>query len=400
MLSIIKFYTWKGSTYMHKTCKGKEFSRNKEQLCLELQRQGIFIEYIHTRWAVRFVKSVKTQEIFLFTRQISRLLQAGIPLLQILELLEASIPNIRLKEYTRELITDLENGFSLSEALQRRKAYFNKFYSSLIQLGERTANLGLMFDRIAVYQEKSLKLKTKIINALIYPIVVLIVAGLVFIALLMEVVPQFEQFFSDVGAQLPFITQLIISLSKHIGLISITIGLFFLTAGSFCVFLRKKYPIINNKVDSYYLKIPFFNRIISEIIIVRITRALATGLSAGLPLIEALQLISEIAGNFVYKSAILTSCEHIREGECFYQAFSKQKIFPIDLLQLIKIGEIANCLSEILNNAADLYEEKMNDFTENLLVLLEPVLIVILGLMVACLLIAMYLPIFKLGSVI
>ena len=400
MLCIVKFYIWEGISNRGKTCQGKEFSRSKEQLCLALQHQNILIKRIHTRWRIRFIKPVKKQEIFLFTRQIARLLQAGIPLVQILELLETSISNASLQEYSRKLIIDLENGFSLSEALQRRKIYFNKFHSSLIALGEKTANLGLMFDRIAVYQEKSLKLKAKIISALVYPIIVLIVACLVFIALLVGVVPQFEQFFSDAGAPLPLITRLIIYLSKHIGSISLYFGLFFLVLGIFYAFLRKKYPTINNKIDSCYLKIPFLNKIISEIVIARITRALATALAAGLPLIDSLQLIAEISGNFVYKSAILNSCEHIREGECFYQAFSEQKIFPIDLLQLIKIGEIANCLSGILNNTADLYEEKMNYFADNLSVLLEPVLIIILGLMVACLLVAMYLPIFKLGSVI
>jgi type IV pilus assembly protein PilC len=396
----VKFYIWEGISNRGKTCKGKEFSRSKDQLCLELQHENILIKYIHTRWRIRFIKSVKKQEIFLFTRQIARLLQAGIPLVQILELLETSISNASLQEYSRKLIIDLENGFSLSEALQRRKIYFNKFHSSLIALGEKTANLGLMFDCIAVYQEKSLKLKAKIISALVYPIVVLIVACLVFIALLVGVVPQFEQFFSDAGAPLPLITRLIIYLSKHIGWISLYFGLFFLLLGIFYAFLRKKYPTINNKIDRCYLKIPFLNKIISEIVIARITRALATALSAGLPLIDSLQLVAEIAGNFVYKSAILNSCEHIRGGECFYQAFSQQKIFPIDLLQLIKIGEIAHCLSGILNNTADLYEEKTNYFADNLSVLLEPVLIIILGLMVACLLVAMYLPIFKLGSVI
>jgi len=400
MLGIVKFYSWKGMTDMKKSCKGKEFSRNKAQLCLELQRQRIFIVYIHTRWRIRFIKPVKLQEIFLFTRQIARLLQAGIPLMQILVLLETSISNTSLQEYTRKLIKDLENGFSLSEAFQKRKAYFSKFHSSLIALGEKTANLGLMFDRIAVYQEKSLKLKAKIINALVYPMVVLIVSGFVFIVLLWGVVPQFEQFFLDARAQLPWITRLIIYLSKHIGLISLYIGLFLLVLVSFYVFLRKKYPIFNHKIDNFYLKIPFLNKVISEIIIARITRALATALAAGLPLIDALQLTAEISGNFVYKSAILTSCEQIREGESFYQAFCQQKIFPIDLLQFIKIGEIANCLSETLNNTADLYEEKTNYFTDNLSVLLEPILIIVLGLMVACLLIAMYLPIFKLGSVI
>jgi len=307
MLSIVKVFIWKGLTTQSKSCKGKGFFRSKDQLRLELQRQNIFISTIRTRWIIRFIKPVKMREIFLFTRQIARLLQAGIPLLQILQLLEASINHTTLQEYLRKLITDLEEGFSLSEALQGNKAYFTKFHCSLIALGEKTATLGLMFDRIAVYQEKSMKLKAKIINALVYPMVVLIVAALVFIALLMGVVPQFEQFFSDVGAQLPLLTRIVIYLSKHIGFISSYCGLFLLISSSFFIFLKKKYSIVNNKIDSYYLKIPIVNKIISEIIIARITRALSTALAAGLPLIDALQLIAEISGNFVYKSAILMS---------------------------------------------------------------------------------------------
>jgi type IV pilus assembly protein PilC len=400
MLSIVKIYIWKGITNKRKPCKGKEFLRSKAQLRLELQEQGIFISYIHTRWTIRFIRSVKMQEIFVFTHQIARLLKAGIPLFQILQLLETTTSNTALHEYLQKLIADLENGFSLSEALKGNKFYFSEFHCSLIALGEKTATLGLMFDRIADYQEKSMKQKAKIINALVYPLVVLIVAIFIFIALLVGIVPQFEQFFSDVGAQLPLITRIVVYLSKHIGFISIYCGLSLLISGSFFFFLKKKYSIVDNKIDSYYLKIPIVNKILSEIIIARITRALSTALAAGLPLIDALQLIAEISGNFVYKTAILMSCEHIREGECFYQAFSQQKLFPLDLLQLIKIGEMANCLSEILSNTADLYEEKINFFSENLSVLLEPVLIIILGLMVACLVIAMYLPIFKLGSVI
>lgn len=400
MLSIVKVFIWKGLTITSESCEGKEFSRDKTQLRLELQRQNIFISYIRTRWIIRLIKPVKMQDIFLLTRQIARLLQAGIPLLQILQILEASSNNTTLQEYLQKLIADLEEGFSLSEALQENKTYFNKFHCSLIALGEKTANLGLMFDRIAAYQEKSIKLKAKIINALVYPMVVLVVAILVFIALLMGVVPQFEQFFSDVGAQLPLITRIVIHISKHIGLICTYCGLVLLILGSFFIVLKKRYPVIDNKLDVLYLKIPLLKKIISQIIIARITRALSTALAAGLPLIDALQLIAEISGNYVYKSAILKSCEQIRDGEGFYQAFAQQKVMPLDLLQLIKIGEMVNCLSEILNNTADLYEEKMNYFSDNLSVLLEPLLIIILGLMVAGLVIAMYLPIFKLGSVI
>lgn len=363
------------------------------------ESRNFFINFIY-RYTIRLIKPIKTQEIFLFNRQVVRLLQVGIPLLQILSLLETTSNNRALKRYVKTLIENLEDGFSLSEALQENSFYFSKFHCSLIQLGEKTATLGLMFDRIAVYQEKQLKLKAKIINAMVYPMIVLVIATLVFIVLLIGVVPQFEQFFLDADAKLPLLTVLVIYLSKHIGFICLNCGLSLLLLSSLFIFFKKRYPIINRKLDGYILKVPIVNTIISKIIIARISRALSTALEADLPLVEALHIIADISGNFIYRSAILLSCDYIREGEGFYQAFSRHKLFPPDLLQLIKIGEISNCLSEMLNNVADLYEEKMNYLTENLSVLLEPILIVVLGLMVACVLIAMYLPIFKLGSVI
>jgi len=400
MFSIIKIYSWTGITSTGKPCQGKELLLNKDQLSLKLHRQDIFIKNIHTRWIIRVNKRVKAQDIFLFTRQIARLLSAGLPLIQILELLATSVNNTILQQYLQKLILNIEDGFSLSEALAKNKAYFSKFHCSLIALGEKTAALGLMFDRIAIHQEKNMKLKSKITSALVYPIVVLCVANFVFIALLVGVVPQFEQLFSEVGAQLPLLTRIVIYLSKRMGSIGFFFGSFLLIFSIVFIFLKKKYPIINNKLDAYYVKLPVINKVLSEVIVARISRALATALAAGLPLLEALQLVAEMSGNFVYKNAILASCEYIRNGEGFYQAVLKQRIFPSDFLQLIKVGEIANCLSEILNNVADLYEEKIDYWVDNLSVLLEPLLIIILGLMVACLVIAMYLPIFKLGNVI
>ncbi len=400
MFSIIKIYSWKGVSNTGKLCQGKELILNKDQLYLKLHRQDISVKNIHTKWIIQVNKRVKKQDIFLFTRQIARLLSAGLPLIQILELLEKSVNNTVLQSYLKKLILSIEDGFSLSEALEKNKTYFSKFHCNLIALGEKTAALGLMFDRIVIHQEKHMKLKSKITSVLIYPIVVLCVASFVFIALLVGVVPQFEQLFSEVGAQLPLLTQTVIYLSKHIGSIGFFLGSFFLIFSIIFVFLKKKYPIINNKIDAYYVKLPILNKVLGEIIVARISRALSTALAAGLPLLEALQLVAEMTGNFVYKAAVLDSCERIRNGEGFYQALSKQSIFPSDFLQLIKVGEMANCLSEILNNVADLYEEKIDYWVDNLSVLLEPLLIIILGLMVACLVIAMYLPIFKLGNVI
>jgi len=400
MFSIIKIYSWTGITSTGKPCQGKELVLNKDSLCLKLHREAIFVKNIDTKWIIRVNKRVKAQDIFLFTRQIARLLSAGLPLIQILELLTTNVNNTVLQQYLQKLIFSIEDGFSLSEALAKNKAYFSQFHCSLIALGEKTAALGLMFDRVASHQEKQIKLKSKITGALVYPMVVLCVASFVFIALLVGVVPQFEQLFSEVGAQLPLLTRIVIYLSKRIGSIGLFFGSFWLIFSLVFILLKKKYPIINNKLDACYVKLPLVNKVLGEIIVARISRALATALSAGLPLLEALQLVAEMTGNFVYKTAVLASCERIRNGEGFYQALSKQRIFPSDFLQLIKVGEIANCLSEILNNVADLYEEKIDYLVDNLSVLLEPLLIIILGLMVACLVIAMYLPIFKLGNVI
>lgn len=203
MFNKIKTYIVNILVNKQKLYKRKKYFQ-KDQFILKLQPKNFFIKYIYF-FITCLVKPIKNQELFLFSRQLSRLLQAGIPLLQILILLEMTTTNRVFKKYLQKIIRDLENGFSLSQALQEKPAYFSKFHCSLIQLGEKTATLGLMFDRIAVHQEKNIKLKAKIIHALIYPVVVLVVAILVFIALLVGVVPQFEQFFFRFGSRITFI---------------------------------------------------------------------------------------------------------------------------------------------------------------------------------------------------
>lgn len=400
MLSFIKIYFWKGITSSGKSCHGKELACSLEELCMKLYRQDIFVKYIHKRWIIRVNKRASKQEIFLFTRQISRLLAAGLPFIQIMKLLESSIKNTLLKDYFKKIIINVENGYSITEAIKQKESYFSKFHCSLIALGEKTASLELMFDRIAIHQEKSLKLKSRITHALVYPIVVLFVACLVFIALLLGVVPQFEQLFTELGAQLPLLTQVIIYLSKRMGSLSIYCGASLSSFSTVFFFLKKKFPIVNNILDKFYIKLPVINNFLTEIIIARISRALSIALGAGLPLLDSLQLIAGMTTNYVYKTIILDCCEQIRNGDNFHQALAKQQALPTEFIQLIKVGEIANCLGEILSNTADLYEEKIDYFVDNLAVLLEPLLIVILGLMIGCLVTAMYLPIFKLGSVI
>ncbi|WP_218813739.1 type II secretion system F family protein [Rickettsiella endosymbiont of Dermanyssus gallinae] len=400
MFNIVKIYVWDGITQAGKACKGKTLLSDIRLLRVKLRQEGIILKHSKCKYNVIISKGVKEKELFIFTRQIARLLQAGLPLVQILEILEGNINNLLLKEFVNQLNFCIKNGYSLTEALQKNHPYFSEFHCRLIALRERTSNLDLMLSRIAEHMQKNLKLKAALINALIYPCIVIGVASFVFLALLMGVVPQFEQIFSEVGAQLPFLTRIVIYLSQFVGSIAVFAALFFLIVTVLFIFLKKNYPIVAINQDQFLIKIPLLKTVLSEVITARLSRALATALLSGLPLLDALQAIAGMTKNYVYKNAILSSCELIQNGESFYQALFLQKILAPDVLQLIKLGEVSASLAEMLNNVADIYEEKIDYFVNNLSKLAEPLLIIILGVMIGGLMIAMYLPIFKLGSVI
>lgn len=400
MLSIVKIYVWYGITKAGKPCKGKTLTRDIQLLRQRLRQQGIILRNCNYRYSVIISKAIKGEVLFIFTRQVARLLQAGLPLVQIFELLEDSTNHLLLKVFVSQLSLNIKNGYSLTEALQKNRSYFNQFHCQLIALGEKTSNLDQMLSRIAEHMEKNLKIKAALKNALIYPIIVLSTAIFVFLALLIGVVPQFERIFTEVGAQLPFLTRMVIHLSQFIASILFFIVLFCFITSIVFIFLKKNYPIISIKQDQFLVKIPLVKTVLAEVITARLSRTLATALFSGLPLLEALQAIASMTKNYVYKRAILSSCELIQNGESFYQALCLQTILTPEVLQLIKLGEISGNLGEMLNSVADLYEEKINYFVSHLSKLVEPLLIIILGTIIGCVMIAMYLPIFKLGSVI
>ena len=400
MFSVVKIYVWKGITYAGKRCKGKTLVQNTFLLRESLRRQGIIVKNIQLRSRLIITKGVKAKDLLFFIRQIARLLQAGLPLLQILKLLE-NTNNLSLKAFIKEIRLNIESGYSLTEAFNNQtQVYLSKFHWHLIALGEKTSSLELMLRRIADHMEKTSKIKAKLTSALIYPSIVVGVAIIVFFALLLGVVPQFEQLFTEVGSQLPLLTRIVIAVSKFLESACVYISLFFFSLVGLFLFLKKKYLIVSIKQDQFLVKIPIVNKILGEVIMTRLSRALATALFSGLPLLDALQSIAELTKNYVYKNAILSSCNLIRNGDSFYQALLVQKVFPVDFLQFIELGEIAGNLSEMLNNVAGLYEEKIDYFVSNLSKLLEPLLIISLGIIIGSLIIAMYLPIFKLGSVI
>lgn len=400
MFAVVKIYVWKGITYEGRPCKGKALTQNSYLLRSNLRRQGIIIKNIQLKFSLVVIKRMKAKALLFFTRQVAKLLQAGLPLVQILQLLETT-NDLALKEFINQIRLSIENGYSLTEVLNNQiQPYFSKFHRHLIALGEKTSSLDCMLLRIADHMEKTSELKEKLTSALIYPSIVVGMAILVFLALLLGVIPQFEQLFAEVGAQLPFLTQAVIGLSKFLQFGSIYLALFFFMMAVIFVFLKKKYLIFSIKQDKFLVKLPIVKKFLEEVIIARLSRTLAIALFSGLPLLDALETSAELTKNYIYKKAILSSCDLIRNGNSFYQALLMQNILPADFLQFVKLGEISGSLGEMLSNVADLYEGKIDYFVSNLSKLLEPALIVILGVIIGSLIVAMYLPIFKLGSVI
>jgi len=400
MFTLVKIYVWQGITRTGQVCSGKTLAQNSHLVRITLRRQNILVKNIRQGFRLVLTKNVNTQHLLMFTRQTAQLLRAGLPLVQILTLLEANTPHRLLKTFINHLRLSLENGYALSEALEQGQAYFSHFHCGLITLGEKTSTLDLMLTRIAEHLEKTVKMKEKLIGALLYPSTVIVVAIFVFLALLIGVVPQFEQFFLEAGTPLPLLTRVVMTASHGLASTVLFIGLFFFTIISGFIFLKKKYPVIANKQDQWLMRVPLVKKILAPIMTARLSQTLATALLSGLPLLDALQIFSELTKNHIYRTAMLSTCELIRHGESFHDALSIQKVLPADFIHMVKLGEISGSLDHMLHHAADLYEEKIDYFISNLSKLVEPFTMIILGTIIGSLVIAMYLPIFKLGGVI
>jgi type IV pilus assembly protein PilC len=401
MITIVKIAFWQGIRFhTGKSCKGKTFTQDLPFLREKLRRQGIIVKTIGLKSSVLFIKDIKIKDVLVMTQHIKRLLHAGFPLLQSLELCVANTSKAFLKDFIEQIHFNIKNGYSFTESLPKNSFFYNKFHCQLINLGEKTATLELMLGFIADHIEKGLEIKAKIKSAVFYPAIVMIVAIVVFAALLIGVVPQFEAIFNATGTQLPLLTRSIIKISHVFTWICLACTLMFIISLSIFVVLKKKYRGIAMKHDYMVLQIPFFKKVLTNLHTARMSRTMAIALGAGMPLLETLLAIAELTSNAIYKKAILASCERIKNGESFYQALLQQKVIPYEFIQFVRVGEVSASLGEMLKNSADMYEEKINSFVDHLTKLLEPLLIIILGGIIATLMIALYLPIFRLGNAI
>jgi type IV pilus assembly protein PilC len=396
-------FQWEGVNRAGQKMKGLIEAKSLVLAKTELRKQGILIKRVSKKSKSLFSKKnkkIKTGDITLFSRQMATMIQAGIPLIQAFDIVEKGQANQRMKKLIQEVKVDVESGTTLAEALRKFPIYFNDLFCNLVEAGEKSGSLDILLDKVATYKEKTETIKKKIKKAMTYPMAVLAIAFIVSAGLLMFVVPQFESLFKGFGAQLPALTMGVIQLSRTFEQYwYIIFGAIFGLIYWFSYTLKHS-PAFAGKVDQFMLKIPVVGTILEQAAIARFSRTLSITFAAGLPLIEALKAVGGATGNIIFAKATEKISEEVSSGLQLYMAMEHTTLFPSMVVQMVAIGEESGKLEQMLGKVADFYEEGVDNAVDSLSSLLEPMIMAILGILVGGLVIAMYLPIFKLGSVV
>lgn len=396
-------FAWQGKDKSGNISKGKIDAVDLASAKALLRRQGINPHRIKRESTSLFSsrnKPIKPVDIAYLIRQLATMMKAGVPLLQALDLVGNGAEKVKLKKLIYDVKGDVNSGLDFAGSLSRHPDHFDSLVCSLVQAGEQSGSLETMLDRIATYKEKTESLKKKIKKAMTYPIAIILVGIAVSAILLVKVVPQFEAIFTGFGADLPAFTQLVVGMSEwmqkwwFVVLLAI-VALFFVFTK-----LKAKSEKFSDLVDRAVLRIPVFGDILQKAAVARFARTLATTFSAGVPLVEALNSAAGAAGNVVYRNAIIQIRNGVSTGQALQHAVQMTGVFPVMTVQMISIGEEAGSLDHMLDRVATFYEEDVDNAVDNLSSLLEPMIMVILGVLVGGLVIAMYLPIFQLGQVV
>jgi type IV pilus assembly protein PilC len=370
----------------------------------QLRKQGITPSKVRKKpqplFGLSSQQKITAKEIAVFTRQIATMLMAGVSLIQALDMIAAGSENKSLQKLVNKIADEVKAGDPLSKALRANPKYFDDLYCDLIESGEQSGALDSIFERVATYKEKSEALKSKIKKAMMYPIAVLTIALAVTVLLLMFVVPQFESVFAGFGAELPAFTQMIVGISEFMqanwwvvfGLMGLG-GYLFKRAHASSKNLR-------DNTDKLILKLPIIGTILNKAAVARYARTLSTTFAAGVPLVDALKSAAGASGNAVYRDAILEIKNEVSSGNQMNFAMRNSGIFPDMVVQMVAIGEESGALDDMLSKVASIYESEVDDAVDGLSSLIEPIVIVILGVLIGSLIVGMYLPIFQLGSVI
>jgi len=395
-------FIWEGTDRKGKKVKGKSMAANEAAVRADLRRQGVVPSRIRKQRKSMFGGGGKITpgDIAIFSRQLATMLAAGIPLVQSFEIVGTGHENAAMQKLIMAIKGDVEGGSALAEALAKHPLYFDDLFINLVEAGEQAGALETLLDKIATYKEKTEALKKKIKKALTYPAAVLVVAFVVTTILLIFVIPAFEDLFKGFGADLPTFTRMVIDLSLFVRqqgwYLAILIGAGF---GTFFYF-KKRSRAMRHWLDRLSLKIPIVGSILQKASIARYARTLSTMFAAGVPLVEALESVAGATGNIVYEVGVLRMRDEVATGQRLQQAMENTDLFPNMVIQMIAVGEESGSLDDMSSKVADFYEEDVDNAVDNLSSLLEPMIMAILGVLVGGLVVAMYLPIFKMGSVI
>jgi type IV pilus assembly protein PilC len=394
-----QIFEWEGKDKNGKVVRGEIRAGGEAVVSASLRRQGILVSKIKKR-RTSGGRAIKQKDIAIFTRQLATMMKAGVPLLQAFDIVARGATNPRLTKLLNDIRGDVETGTSLSAAFRKHPLHFDALYCNLVEAGEAGGILEALLDRLALYQEKTLAIKQKIKSALMYPVAVIVVAFVVLTVIMIWVIPAFKDVFKSFGADLPAPTLFVIAMSEFF--VNYWWAIFLLLGGGLYFFFEswKRNEKMQKAMDRLLLKIPVFGDLIFKSVIARWTRTLATMFAAGVPRVEALDSVGGASGNAVFAEATEQIQKDVSTGSALTTAMTATGVFPTMVLQMAAIGEESGSLDHMLSKAAEFYEDEVDELVKGLSSLMEPFIIVILGVLIGGIVVSMYLPIFKLGAVV
>ena len=392
-------FEWEGKDKNGKVVRGEIRAGGEAMVSASLRRQGILVSKVKKR-RTSGGGSIKQKDIAIFTRQLATMMKAGVPLLQAFDIVARGSTNPRLTKLLTDIRSDVETGTSLSAAFRKHPQHFDSLYCNLVEAGEAGGILEALLDRLAIYQEKTMAIKSKIKSALMYPIAVIVVAFVVLTVIMIFVIPAFKEVFSSFGGELPAPTLVVIAMSEFfVQYWYLIFG--FLFGGMYFFFESwKRSEKMQVFMDRLLLRIPIFGDLINKSVIARWTRTLSTMFAAGVPLVEALDSVGGASGNAVYRMATEQIQKDVSTGSALTTSMTSTGVFPTMVLQMASIGEESGALDHMLAKCAEFYEDEVDEMVKGLSSLMEPFIIVILGVLIGGIVVSMYLPIFKLGAVV
>ncbi len=391
-------FVWKGRNRSGQSEEGVLLADSKSVAAAVLRQQNIRVTSLREKgreipFLPRFPGRINTKRVAIFTRQFSVMLDAGLPLVQCLEILGEQQEQPKFRQAIDKVRTDVEGGASLAEAMRRQPAAFDELYTNMVAAGEAGGILDVILQRLSTYLEKAVKLKNQVKSALIYPTTIIAIAIIVVWVILWKVIPVFAQLFAGLGGELPALTQAVIDASNFVGRYSplILIGLVLLFVG-----VRAYHKTYRGRrvIDGFVLRIPVLGMLVKKVAVARFCRTLSTLASSGVPILDGLEITAKTAGNAVIEDAILAVRKSVEQGKTISGPLEETKLFPAMVTQMINVGEQTGALDQMLSKIADFYEEEVDTAVAGLVKLIEPLMIVVLGVIIGTIVAAMYLPLY------